>query len=140
MRRIILLSIFISLLLFTVAAYSVAIKLVDTDIQRLGGTGQVGIICPANPCEIKKVTWGLTDTPKRVSAVNIQWTPNQPASGSTITYTVYVYLYNKDGNIAGSGSTNENGTGEVTTTISLNSPIDPKNIEKIEIIIVENTL
>ena len=140
MRRIILLSIFISLLLFTVAAYSVAIALEKTDIQRLGGTGQVGIICPANPCEIKKVTWSLTDTPKRVSAVKIQWTPNQPASGSTITYTVYVYLYNKDGNIAGSGFTNENGTGEVTTTISLNSPIDPKNIEKIEIIIVENTL
>ncbi|MEM1742688.1 MAG: hypothetical protein QXK95_01845, partial [Nitrososphaerota archaeon] len=137
---ILLLSIFISLLLFTVAAYSVAITLNDTDIQRLGGTGQVQIICPAQGCKIDKVTWTLTGTPLRVSEVNIRWTPNQPESGSTITYTVYVYLYNKDGNIAGSGSRDEGMTGEVTTTIiPLGDLIDPKDIEKIEIIIVENT-
>ncbi|MEM3952323.1 MAG: hypothetical protein QXP74_02815, partial [Nitrososphaerota archaeon] len=105
MRRIILISIFMALLLFTVAAYSVAITLENTNIQRLGGTGQVQIICPANPCEIDKVTWTLTGTPLKVSEVNIEWTPNQPASGSTITYTVYVYLYKKDEDIAGSGYT-----------------------------------
>jgi hypothetical protein len=117
----------------------VLISLSSTNIAQIGGTGLVDVNCPGNPCQVSKVTWTISGSaPYRVTAVNIQWTP--ASSAATASYTVYVTLYDSANNVIGSGSATQGGSSSpVTTTVPVSgpSPIDPKNVYKVEIVIVQ---
>jgi hypothetical protein len=120
------------------AAFAVQITLNESDIAQLGGTGQVDVSCPANPCEITRVTWTLSGTPPRVTQVNVKWTP-----ASSSEYKVYVTLYKDASTIVGSGSATQSGSSSPVTTPVPVSPvapytsIDPKDVYKVEIVIVQ---
>ncbi len=142
MRRIILLSIFISLLLFTVAAYSVSISLSSDNVAQLGGTGNVEVKCPVagDPCKIDKVKWVISRSPPyEVSAVEVTWTP----ASLSATYTVYVTLYNNNNEVIAYGSASQSGSdSQVTTTVDISpaSPSNkvlPKDVYYVEIVIVQ---
>jgi hypothetical protein len=117
------------------AAFAVEITLNDSDIARIGGTGNVEVRCPANPCQITSVTWTLSFPPPRVTAVNVEWSP--AATGS---YTVYVVLYRNDGTTieaSGSQSVTISTLGSTTTTVSVGSA-NPARIYYVEITIVQS--
>ncbi len=138
MRRIILLSIFISLLLFTVAAYSVLISLSANDVAQLGGTGEVVVNCPASgsPCKIDKVEWVLTTTnyQHKVDKVKVTWTP----ALSSATYDVYVTLYGSGRTGISSGSASQSGSNsQVTTIVDIEEDVFPKDVYYVEIVIVQ---
>jgi hypothetical protein len=82
------------------------------------------------------VTWTISSTaPYRVTAVNVKWTP---ASNAPASYTVYVTLYDNLGNIIGSGSATQSGsTTSVTTSVPVSPNPDPKDVYKVEIVIVQ---
>ncbi|MEM1676425.1 MAG: hypothetical protein QW095_01060 [Nitrososphaerota archaeon] len=137
----ILLSIFISLLLFTVAAYSVSISLSSDKVAQLGGTGNVEVMCPATSCQIEKVKWVISGSPPyEVSAVEVTWIP-----ASDATYDIYVTLYDNSNNVISSGSSRNQSLsgGQETTTkvyISPESPYSkvlPKDVKFVEIVIVQ---
>jgi hypothetical protein len=120
------------------AAYAVLITLSSADIAQLGGTGLVTVNCPtAAPCQVEQVTWTISSSaPFRVTAVNVKWSP----ASSSASYTVYVTLYDNANNVVGSGSATQSGSsGSVTTSVSVSgpSPIDPKDVVKVEIVIVQ---
>jgi len=118
------------------AAFAVEISLSSSNVARIGATPQVEVYCPANPCQITRVTWTLSFPPPRVTALNIEWTP-----AATGTYTVYVVLYRSDGTtIEGYGSTSVtiSTLGSTTTTVNLASPVNPAHIYYVEIAIVES--
>jgi hypothetical protein len=120
------------------AAYAVLIDLSSTNIAQLGGTGQVSVNCPAagDPCQVDQVTWTISGSaPFRVTAVNVKWTP---ASNAPASYMVYVTLYDSANNIVGSGSATQSGsTTSVTTSVPISPNPDPKNVYKVEIVIVQ---
>jgi hypothetical protein len=120
------------------AAYAVLISLSSADIAQLGGTGLVTVNCPtAAPCQVEQVTWTISSSaPFRVTAVNVKWSP----ASSSASYTVYVTLYDNANNVVGSGSATQSGSsGSVTTSVSVSgpSPIDPRDVVKVEIVIVQ---
>ena len=117
------------------AAYAVLIGVAQ--VAQLGGTGQVSVNCPtAAPCQVDQVTWTITTTaPFRVTHVNVKWTP---ASDAPASYTVYVTLYDSLGNPVGSGSNTQSGsTTSVTTSVPVSPNPDPKDVYKVEIVIVQ---
>jgi hypothetical protein len=119
------------------AAFAVQINLSSEDIAQIGGTGQVSVNCPGNPCQVSKVTWTISGSaPFRVTAVNVQWTP--ASSEATASYTVYVTLYDSANNVIGSGSATQGGSSSsVTTSVPVSPNPDPKNVYKVEIVIVQ---
>jgi len=133
----------VAALMLAYAAYAVLIGLSSADIAQLGGTGLVSVNCPtADPCQVDQVTWTISSlAPFRVTAVNVKWTP--ASSASSASYTVYVTLYDGSNNIVGSGSATQSGSSSsVTTSVSVSpvSPytsIDPKDVYKVEIVIVQ---
>jgi hypothetical protein len=118
------------------AAYAVLIDLSSTNIAQLGGTGQVSVNCPGDPCQVDQVTWTISGSaPFRVTAVNVKWTP---ASNAPASYMVYVTLYDNANNVVGSGSATQSGsTTSVTTSVPISPNPDPKNVYKVEIVIVQ---
>lgn len=118
-------------------AFAVLINLPSANIAQLGGTGLVDVVCPASGCAITRVSWVLSTTPPfRVTAVDINW---QTAKSATIaTYTVYVTLYDSSNTVIASGSANQAGaTNPVTTRVSISPSVDPKDVYKVEVVIVE---
>jgi hypothetical protein len=129
----------VAALMLAYAAYAVLIGLSSTNIAQLGGTGQVSVNCPVagDPCQIEQVTWTISSTaPFRVTHVNVKWTP---ASNAPASYTVYVTLYNDANSVIGSGSATQSGsTTSVTTSVPISTPYpDPKDVYKVEIVIVQ---
>ena len=113
-----------------------AVQLSVTATKALGGTGQVEIISPDADGAIESISWVLdTNPPYNVTGVKITWTP----ASDTATYTVAVTLYDSDGTtIVGYGTATQTGsTGSVTTSITLNTPVDPANIYYVEVVIAE---
>ena len=136
MRRIILISIFMALLLFTVAAYSVLISLSADDVAQLGGTGEVVVNCPASgsPCKIDKVEWVLTTTnyQHNVDKVKVTWTP----ASSSATYRVYVTLYDSEKNGISSGYKSQSGSSS-EVTVDITPDVPPEDVYYVEIVIVQ---
>ncbi|MEM2693033.1 MAG: hypothetical protein QXW56_06025 [Nitrososphaerota archaeon] len=124
------------MLLLSYAAYAVLIGLSSSDIAQLGGTGTVSVNCPtASPCKVDRVTWSLSGTPPRVTTVHVTWTP---ASASPASYTVYVVLYDNSNNAVGSGSATQQGSSQqVITNVPVSPSVDPKDVYKVEIVIVQ---
>ena len=104
------------------------------DVADIGGTFPVDVECPANPCEVTRVTWSISGPPFQVTAVNVEWTPRN--SGS---YTVFVVLYDSTVTIISSGSATVTVTAGSSTTTTVNvSPASPRDIYYVEIVIVQN--
>ena len=121
------------------AAFAVEISLSSSDVARIGATPQVEVYCPSissGDCKIDRVTWTLSFPPPRVTAVNIVWSP--AATGS---YTVYVVLYDNNGNMISNGYGSQPVTistlGSTTTTVYLASSVNPALIKYVEIAIVQ---
>jgi len=116
--------------------YAVLISLTPSNVAAIGGTGLVDVRCPASGCQITKVTWiREPGAPYYVTGARVIWTP--AAAG---TYTVYVNVYDSGNSIVGSGSAtvSVSGTpGATTTEVPLSPRINPKDIYKVEVIVVE---
>jgi hypothetical protein len=116
------------------AAFAVQINLSSLDIARIGATPQVEVYCPANPCQITRVTWTLAFPPPRVTHVNIVWSP-----AATGDYNVYVVLYRDTSTIVGYGWTSVtiSTLGSTPTTVSVGA-VNPADINYVEIAIVQS--
>ena len=124
-------------LAFSAAAYAVAIGLTSSDIDQLGGTGNVDVLCPANPCQVNRVKWALTSSaPYLVDRVLVQW---QTRETTGATYTVYVTLLDSSNAIIASGSTTQAASSSaVTTNVDVTPNVDPAQVYKVSIVIVQN--
>lgn len=131
----IVLAILVLLALLSVASYAVSINLSSTDVSAIGGTGIVDVSCPAGPCQITKVGWTLTTSaPYQVDRVNVQWTT---AKSSGATYTVYVVIYDNGGAVISYGSASQGASPNQVTTVVDVSNVSPRDVYKVEIVIVE---
>ena len=119
-------------------AYSVLISLASTDIDQLGATDKVNVQCPASgtPCKIDKVGWLLTTAaPYKVDKVRVTWTPAK--SDASVTYHVYVELYDDSESLISSGSATQAGSSTpVITTVDV-VDVDPEDIYEVRIVIME---
>jgi hypothetical protein len=116
------------------AAFAVSISVAGVD--QLGGTGQVGVECPANPCQISRVKWVLTSSDHQylVDQVKVVW---KPASSSS-EYTVCVTLFDDDDNaISGGCKTDVSGSGFIETPVDVSDDVDPAEVYKVQIVIVQ---
>ena len=120
----------------TSAALAVQIGLTSAEIDQLGGTGQVNVLCPANPCQISRVKWTLTSSyPYLVDQVRVVW---QTASTSG-SYTVYVTLFDSSSNpISGGSATQPASSSTVTTDVDVTPNVAPSQVYYVEIVIVQN--
>jgi hypothetical protein len=132
-----LVSTLLAAILLSAAAYAVQINLASADIDQLGGTGNVDVYCPANPCAVTRVKWILTSSaPYLVDQVQVQW---QTRETSGATYTVYVVLLDSANNVLASGSATQSASNTaVTTTVNVNPNVDPAQVYKVSIVIVQN--
>lgn len=121
----------LALLLLLLPVYAVSISLSSSSINQIGGTGLVEVNGPGS---VSRVKWSLSGPPYRVNQVIIFWDANNDNS----KYTVYVTVYDGTGSAIASGSASgQGGSDPIETTITLDTSVDPKNIYKVEIIIVE---
>jgi len=126
----------LALLLAVPAVHAVLISLSTSNVEAIGGTGLVDVRCPTSGCTIGKVEWGMqSSAPYYVEKVLVTWTP--AATGS---YTVYVNVYDNADNILASGSATVTvqAVQAITTTVTLSSTVNPKDVYKVEVIILEN--
>jgi hypothetical protein len=132
-----LLSALLGAIAFSAAAYAVAIGLTSADIDQLGGTGNVDVYCPANPCQVTRVKWVLTSSaPYLVDRVLVQW---QTRETTGATYTVYVTLLDGSNAIISTGSASQAASSSpVTTTVDVSPNVDPAQVYKVNIVIVQN--
>jgi hypothetical protein len=135
--RTLLLAVLLAALAMSSAAYAVAIGLTSTDIDQLGGTGNVDVLCPANPCQITRVKWVLTSSaPYLVDRVLVQW---QTRETTGATYTVYVTLLDSSNAIIAGGSATQAASGTaVTTNVDITPNVDPAQVYRVNIVIVQN--
>ena len=130
MRRILLLALLLAVALVSVASIAVSMSLTPRSIA---GSGMVDVSCPAGPCSAT-VGWSL-DSGYNVDACIVSWTPS--FSGEA---TIACIVYDGGGNMLASGSvSNEavvSGTPE-TNTIPLSSAVDPMDIYRVEVVIME---
>ncbi len=119
------------------AAYAVAIALTSSDIDQLGGTGNVDVYCPANPCQISRVKWVLTSSyPYLVDRVLVEWQTRETSGAS---YTVYVTLLDAtNAPIAGGSATQPASASPVTTSVDVSPNADPAQVYRVSIVIVQN--
>jgi hypothetical protein len=136
-RRSIALAALLAALAAASAAYAVLITLASSDIDQLGGTGNVDILCPANPCQISRVKWVITATPPfLVDKVNVEWQTRETTGAS---YTVYVTLLDSTNAVVSSGSATQTASSSpVTTQVDVNPNADPAQVYKVSIVIVQN--
>jgi hypothetical protein len=136
-RRSIALAALLAALAAASAAYAVLITLASSDIDQLGGTGNVDVLCPANPCQISRVKWVITATPPfLVDKVRIDWQTRETTGAS---YTVYVTLLDSSNAVVSSGSATQAASNiPVTTQVDVNPDADPAQVYKVSIVIVQN--
>jgi hypothetical protein len=136
-RRSILLVALLAALAAASAAYAVLITLTSSSIDQLGGTGNVDVYCPANPCQIDRVKWVMTSSaPFMVDKVNVEWQTRETTDAS---YTVYVTLLDNSNAVVSSGSaTQAASSSPVTTQVDVTPNADPAQVYKVSIVIVQN--
>jgi hypothetical protein len=120
------------------AAYAANISLPSSSVMQIGGTGQVTVNCPANPCSISTVAWTInspSNAAPTATGVQVTWTP---AVGTGHTYTVYVTVYNSVPSVIATGSASQSTTGSaVTTSVPFGAAISTQNVYNVEIDIVQ---
>jgi len=127
-----------TLALLATVLYAVAITLPSANVAEIGGTGEVDVQCPVSGCQIAKVNW-LRDSsaPYYVTGVAVTWTP---ASGSGASYVVHAIIRDNAGSILASGEASVTVSGSpsaTTTNVYTNPAVNPKDIYKVEILIME---
>ena len=131
MRKL-LLALLIAVALLSVATMAVALTVTP---KKIAGSSIVDVSCPASgtPCSAT-VGWRL-DTNYDVDACVVSWTPT-----FTGTATVACIVYDSSSAKLASGSiTGEpvtSGTPD-TNTVPLNTAVDPSQIYKVEVVIME---
>ena len=124
----------------TSAALAVQIGLTSAEIDQLGGTGQVNVLCPANPCQISRVKWILTWSSTDgyvVDKVRVVW--QTASTATTDSYTVYVTLFDSSVNpISGGSATQTASSSTVTTIVDVAPNVAPSQVYYVEIVIVQN--
>ncbi len=137
MRRSLLLAALLAALAASSAAYAVLITLTSAEIDQLGGTGNVDVYCPANPCQINRVRWVLTaSAPYQVDRVLVEWQTRETTGAS---YTVYVTLLDSTNAVISSGSaTQPAASSPVTTDVDVAPNADPAQVYRVSIVIVQN--
>jgi len=133
-KRLIPLIALLMMLAIVAVAYSVAISLGSGDIDQLGATDKVSVSCPVSgtPCKIDRVKWELTSSaPYQVDKVKVYWTP----ADASKTYNVCVELYTGSTETPSSSGCSSSYSGGYTEVNVDN--IDPKNVDKVRIVIVE---
>jgi len=122
----------LALALLVLPVYAVLIELSSSSIDQIGGTGLVTV---SGPGSVSRVKWILTNNaPYRVNKVKILW----DAANDSSEYTVYVTIYDNSDNVKAYGSAgDQKGSGEITTIVNVAPSVDPKDIYKVEVIIVE---
>jgi hypothetical protein len=130
--RKLLLALLIAVALLSVATVAVALSLTP---KRIAGSSIVEVSCPASgtPCSAT-VGWQL-DSNYDVDACIVSWTPT--FSGEA---TVACIVYDSSSAKLASGSITDesvtSGTPE-TNTVPLNTAVDPSQIYKVEVVIME---
>jgi hypothetical protein len=128
--RKLLLALLIAVALLSVATVAVALSLTP---KKIAGSSIVDVSCPAAPCSAT-VGWQL-NSDYDVDACIVSWTPN--FSGKA---TVACIVYGSSGQPLASGSISNddvsNGVAE-TNTVELSSAVDPSQIYKVEVVIME---
>jgi hypothetical protein len=120
------------------AAFAVTIGLTSAEVDQLGGTENVNVLCPAaDPCQINRVKWVLTSSyPYQVDRVLVQWQSRETSGAS---YTVYVTLLDASNNpISGGSATQSASSSPVTTNVDVSPNADPAQVYKVQIVIVQN--
>lgn len=118
------------------AALAVEISMGSSNVDRLGATPQVDVLCPADPCQVTRVRWVITSSyPYEVDQVRVQWTP-----ATTNNYYVYVTLFDSGSSAISGGAAFVAVTGGTSTDTLVDvTNVDPRNVYKIQIVIVEAT-
>jgi hypothetical protein len=128
----------VAALMLAYAAYAVLIDLTSAEVDQLGGTQRVDVHCPANPCQINRVKWVLTPSyPYEVDRVLVQWQTRETSGAS---YTVCVTLFDNASppNAISSGcATQAASSSPVTTNVNV-SDVDPAQVYRVQIVIVQN--
>jgi hypothetical protein len=119
------------------AAFAVEITLSSSNVDQLGGTGNVDVLCPADPCQISRVKWVLTSSyPYLVDRVLVNWQTRETSGAS---YTVYVTLLDSSNNaISGGSATQSASSSPVTTNVDVSPNVHPAQVYKVQIVIVQN--
>jgi 2,4-dienoyl-CoA reductase-like NADH-dependent reductase (Old Yellow Enzyme family) len=122
------------------AAFAVTIGLTSAEVDQLGGTDRVEVLCPANPCQINRVKWVLTSSgsygPYVVDQVRVDWQTRETSGAS---YTVCVTLFDDNDNAISGGCATQPASGSTANTIVNVSPdADPAQVKKVQIVIVQN--
>jgi hypothetical protein len=128
--RKLLLALLIAVALLSVATMAVALTVTP---KKIAGSAIVDVSCPAGPCSAT-VGWRL-DTNYDVDACIVSWTPNFDGEA-----TIACIVYDSSSAKLASGSiSNEavsNGVAE-TNTVPLSSTVDPHDIYRVEVVIME---
>jgi hypothetical protein len=119
-----------------VASAAFAVSIGVDGVDQLGGTGIVDVLCPANPCQISRVKWVLTSYPYLVDQVQVNWQTRETSGAS---YTVYVTLLDSSNNpISGGSATQAASNSPAITTVDVTPNVDPAQVYKVQIVIVQN--
>ncbi len=135
------------------AAYAVQLTLNSDNITRVGGTGQVEVLSPDFNNTIESVVF-IVDTnnpPYYITSVDITW---EPAETGTYFIAINIYDVTVDPTTgttqrtliaSGTQTVNVDGTQaapqqSTTTRIQFPSPVNPADVDYVEIIIVQQTI
>ncbi|MEM1584400.1 MAG: hypothetical protein QXP57_07425 [Nitrososphaerota archaeon] len=135
MRRRILLLLLLTILTAVAIAYAASLSV--TAVNELGASQPVQVNCPAQGCTISRIAWRLTSSaPYNVDAARVYWT----ATSTSKTYTVCVELYETDaGSPISSGCTTTPGSNTNPTNVDLNPNVDPRLVNYVRVVIVDET-
>ncbi len=125
--------------------FAVQLSLNSDNIARVGGTGQVAVLDPTVNATIDSVTFTVSTTPPYyLSGANVTLT----FAEANTTYTVVVNIYDSAGNpvtsamVTGITPQTDATTGatvQQTVTVNFPSPVDPRLVGNVEILVIQET-
>ncbi len=124
--------------------FAVQLSLNSDNIARVGGTGQVPVLAPTANATIDAVTFTLATTPPYyIASANVTLT----FAEANTTYTVVVNIYDAVGNLITSGQvtgvtvqTDANGNPiQQTVTVNFPSPVDPRQVDNVEVLVIQES-
>lgn len=123
------LALVIAILLLLLAGVSVLAVALSVTAKGVAGSDKVDVECPVDDCAVT-VGWVLDSDYENVVGCEITWTP---ISGKTVSIACIVY--DSGGNLLSKGIA----TGQTSspTEVDLNPNVDPKDIYKVKVVIVE---
>ncbi|MEM2773500.1 MAG: hypothetical protein QXX82_03740 [Nitrososphaerota archaeon] len=123
------LALVIAILLLLLTGVSVLAVALSVTAKGVAGSDKVDVSCPVDGCAVT-VGWVLDSDYENVDKCRIEWTPIQ---GKTVSIACIVY--DSGGNLLSKGIA----TGQTSspTVVDLDPNVDPKDIYKVKVVIVE---